>query len=689
MPNQQPELKAVAFNSSVDWIEAAAGDAPALKRFNITAYTGDAMMLAGFYSPVVVDLAGINTARQSRPIFKDHNETMIVGHTDAIDVSAKRIKASGVISGNGPHVDEIRALAANGFPWQASIGATVEQREFVPAGESVKVNGRNFNGPIVVARKSTLKEISFVPLGADDNTTAAIAAGRSQEDGRMTEFEQWLQAKSIDASTLQAEAKAVLESSFNAEVKAKADADQVEAERKAKEAETMNTAKNIDVVARQNEAAAANLERIAKISELCKDQPKIAAQAIKEGWDETKTELNVLRASRANTPAIHSHGGASTDSTVIEAGLCMSLGLKPTEKDYKPEVLEAAHRDYRRIGLHQLFMMAAAQNGYSCRPGERITAGNLREVMEYACPSRQIRAAFSTLSLPGILSNVANKELLAGYMEEDQTWREVSAVKSVSDFKTHTAYRMLDSMEYEQLGAGGAIKHGAVGEESYTYSTKTFAKMFTLTRESIINDDLGALDDLRSRLGRGAAKKFNNIFWAEFMDNSALFTSGNTNYISGATTNLGVDGVGLSLAIKAFRKMTSPTADGTKRVGVGMSPSMLLVPPELEGAAEVLYRNQNLGSVKSSDANIYANKYRPVVQNRLSDSNFTGYSSAYWYLFGDSVKPVVVSFLNGQETPTVESADADFNVLGMQFRGYHDFNADLVEYLCGIKSAGA
>ena len=57
----------------------------------------------------------------------------------------------------------------------------------------------------------------------------------------------------------------------------------------------------------------------------------------------------------------------------------------------------------------------------------------------------------TTLTLPGILSNVANKEILQGYMEVDQTWREIAAIKSVNDFKQVTSYRMLDDMQYDEL----------------------------------------------------------------------------------------------------------------------------------------------------------------------------------------------------------------------------------------------
>ena len=87
--------------------------------------------------------------------------------------------------------------------------------------------------------------------------------------------------------------------------------------------------------------------------------------------------------------------------------------------------------------------------------------------------------------------------------------------------------------------------------------------------------------------------------------------------------------------------------------------------------------------------NIHKGKYKPVVVNELSDSDYTGNSATAWYLFGGILKPMVVSVLNGVETPTVESADADFNQLGIQFRGYHDFGCDKAEWLSGIKSKGA
>ena len=93
----------------------------------------------------------------------------------------------------------------------------------------------------------------------------------------------------------------------------------------------------------------------------------------------------------------------------------------------------------------------------------------------------------------------------------------------------------------------------------------------------------------------------------------------------------------------------------------------------------------------NATTNIYANKYRPVVVPWLSDSAFANSSATAWYLMRDPAKyaSMVVSFLDGVEQPTVESAEADFDTLGIDFRGYHDFGCDHAEYNAGIKSKGA
>lgn len=661
-----------------------------LPTFSFMGYTGAVMNISGFFNPIILDLEGVTVAEPITALM-NHDDEKIVGQGTAV-VSTEGVRATGTVMAEDENAARLTTLSKNGFKWQASVGANIQRREFLEAGKKATVNGREVSGPLIIARESLVHEISFVRRGADSNTSAAIAASHS--NGKATvmdpKFATWLEAagfthhESLTAQMLKPlEAQWKLES--NPQNSGNASLDDVLAKAEANERRVGQ------ITALTQQALLENPTRVEEIKVL-------AHRAIEDKVDIQAYELSLLRQLRSplRVPTFEKRSGRN-DPLVIEAAMCMAVGMPVQfmEKHYKEETLDAVDRSGMRsnFSLQQLLMQVACANGYHGSPGERVSIGNLRTVLEYCFPPSTVKASMvSTISLAGILGNVANKSILAGYMEEDQSWKEIATVKSVSNFHQHTHYRMLDSLEYEEIGPSGELKHGTLSQESYTSQAKTYGKMIAFDRRDIINDDLGALDSIREILGRGAAKKFANVFWAAFMNNASFFTTALTNYIEGSTTNLGTDGVGLQLGVTAYRSMTSPSADGSKRVGVAAGrPTILLVPPVLEFNARRYYQSLNLvgGSSTVPDANIFAGLYRPVIQDRLSDSSYTGYSTTAWYLFGDNVKPMLVTLLNGNATPIVESTDADFQQLGIQFRGYHDFGCDKSEYLSGIKSKGA
>lgn len=675
------------------------------KRFTILAYSGGTLPVDGFPHPVVVDLAGLELPG-SIPILIDHKKSVeaTLGLTDNIHNDGTKLTLAGSVTGQSALAQQVLAQAAAGHTWQASIGAMVIESEDIPAGQTATANGQTFTGPVVIARRSVLRETSVLPMGADSTTSVNLAASarRFLKGSAAMSFEDYCKSLGLDAATLTPEAAAALQVSFSA---TQAPAAPVMAAPVAPASSpalpTAAAQAMLDLTASLTEGRkqiAAQFRKSAEIQAKAAGHPMIAATAIEQDWSIEKVELEVIKASLALGKTRPTSFGTAQNAPelmplVLEAALCSTRGIKDTEKQFDDKTLQAAHSQFRRgAGLQQIMLMAAAANGMPMSAGLKITTGNIREVLSYACPDgRTVSAAFTAISLPGILSNVANKELLQGYMEEDMVWKEIAQTKTVSDFKTVTSYRLLDDMSYDKLGPGGVMKHGTLSEESFTRSVDTYAKMASLTRQDIINDDLSAFDDLRNRIGRGGAMKLNDLFWSTFLGNLAtIFTATRTNYITGATTNLGTDGVGLGLGQKAWRQRTTPSADGAKRLSG--TAKFLLVPPELETIADALYGARNIAAVKVSDVNTFANKYTPIVANQLSDSSISGYSTTAWYLLGDKSQgtPVVVSFLNGQETPTVESADADFNQLGIQFRGYHDFGCDLGDgYLNALMSKGA
>jgi hypothetical protein len=657
----------VAFACEPAWIEATAGaeGRPALPRFSMVAYTGGPMRLAGWRHPVIVDLAGLRIPAQHRPIRLGHDAALGIGHTDSIRVDAGRLIAAGIVSRDTAAAREVVASSKNGFPWQASIGASVEEHEFVREGQTVHVNGQSFAGPVTVVRRASLGEISFVDLGADGNTSAAITATSG-----VLPMTTPAPAASTPAST----------------VTATTTTDQPAAPA-VTAAATPTTQPPIQAtlpesVSQLRAAAAAETERIAGVRALAGNHPAIAAKAIAEGWDLVRTELEVLRASRPTAPTVHVRDTSLTGE-VLEAA-CLQAGRFTTpERVCDERALEAADRRFRgKLSLQRLIMEAAWANGATVRHFDDDPRAALR-----AAWGGVQAAGLSSIDLPGILSNVANKFLLAGFASSEATWRSITRIAPVTDFKQITRYRLLGNMTYERVAPGGELKHGKLGEEKFTNQADTYGKLVSIDRRDIINDDLGVITSVPQELGRGAGQSLNDLFWTTFLDHVAFFSAANKNLLTGVDTALTIDG--LTKAEVAFNQQV----DGSGRP-LGIAPAILLVPTALNAIGSALIKaveiRETTANAKYPVFNPHQGKYRLEMSRYLDNPKIAGGSAKAWYLLAEpsDLAAIEVVFLNGQESPVIETADADFSTLGIQLRGYHDFGVAKQDPRAGVKARG-
>jgi len=670
--NQQPQkIESREMNLLAAAVDISAANPGAnsststLRRFSMIAYTGQPMVLAGWRYPVVVDLDGMNLGARQRPILLDHTRDVdfVMGQTDRIEVREGKLLVEGQVMGESGKARQAIALADKGFAWQASIGARAEQTEFVPEGKTAVANGRQFTGPLNIVRRSSLGEVSLVALGADEDTSAHIAA-TAAEDSNMETAENATTTPTTPAPTAQAAPAAMKNVDPAKELRAQA---------------APAATENVDPAKELRAQAAAESRRIAAVRRICAGRhPEIEAQAIAEGWDESKTELAVLRAERPRVGVLTSRGQVA-DAAVLEAAL--RLGGQESEAvlvaQYGAATMERAH-PLRRIGLRKLIDACCQMEG---REPPGIGASE----------SEVIRAAFSTISLPGILSNVANKTMLAAYTAVPGVARLLARKLSVSDFKQNTGYRLTGDMTMQEVGPDGELKHATLGESSFTYQARTYGRMFGLTRRDLINDDLGAFMEVPRLIGRGAALTLEEAFWALVLANTGnFFSTGNKNYISGATTVLGPDG--LEQAVQKFLEQTD--ADGKPIV---LNPRWLVVPPPLKVTADQLYKSTvfNTGgaatATKVPNANVFAGLYEPVVSPYLSNAAFAGSSATAWYLWGDpaDVAAFGICYLNGNETPTIEDAPPAPNILGQGWRGYFDFGVCQIDPRGVVKSKGA
>ncbi len=288
-------------------------------------------------------------------------------------------------------------------------------------------------------------------------------------------------------------------------------------------------------------------------------------------------------------------------------------------------------------------------------------------------------AGFSSTVFTGLLGNAANKIMQAAYNAVPSVSRIVAKKLSANDFKTHTGYRLTGDTLFEEVGDGGEIKLGTLGEESYSYTVDTYGKRMGLTRKDIVNDDLGAFTEIPRMLGRGAALKLEDLFWTLVLANTgSFFSAGNGNYIDGATTALST--AGLDQASQALEEQED--ADGNPILVNG---SYLVVPPILKGTAQRLYKSTTMkGDTDEPDQNIYAGLYSPLSTAYLKSAPLE------WYLLGNpaDIACFGIAFLNGNEMPVIEAVSPGANYLGTAWRGYHDFGVCQIDKRGGVKSKG-
>jgi hypothetical protein len=657
----------IAMQGTVELL-AAEGEKK-LPTFTINAYNGGPLNLAGWYSPVIVDLKGMEIPK-TLAILRDHDTRRVVGHADHAK-KTNTLQLSGVVSGTGRDAREVTASSLAGFPWQASIGARVTKApEFISEGQTVEVNGMRFRGPVQVARKTRLYETSFCVVGADSNTSATVAARARGfgKDGNMDKFQEWLKARGLEADGADEVTLKAWQVIYDADVKASEKAAKQET---AKTVEAKADAQQ-DITAEIRADAAKESKRIAAIRKQCTGHPDLEAKAIEEGWSDEKAQLEVLRALRASRPkasAFIGRASAGAPELVLEAAI--RLGSKEpqsrveADKTYTPNILDAASK-MRSLTIRGLIEQC-------CRIEGRDTP-SLSD-----SPESWIRAGFSTTGLSGILGDSARKSLSAAYSSVANVAGEIACKLSVKDFLTYTGYRMTGSKVLPKVGPGGELKHSTVGEESFTYYVETYGELLGFTRQMLINDDMGAFTSIPVMEGEKAAYTREYLLWTLVRANTGtFFGTGNSNYVTAAPINT----TGYDAATKTLREMVD--TDSNKML---VNPSIVVVPPALEAAANRMYASSNLivvglasTSAKSTEGMANTYKYRPLCTPFLAGAD------TYWYLFPDPGSRACFGlvYLNGQEGPTVEDCPLSGDLLGQAWRIYCDIGVCQVDKRLGV-----
>ncbi len=602
------------------------------------AYSGGSFHQWWSSLPCYVDLAGMKLAEQICLMYNhDYDPSSRLGVVNAKN-NGKTLEIDGEFDTENALAQSI-IRAGKKFNWQLSIGCSNDKVERIPEGQIETVNGNTVNGPALIVRDSTLREVSVVALGADSKTgmeiKASLMAPESEDEPEQAPETQATETPETQASQAPETIETVAETT-------------TEATAEITEPETTETNNTEGII--MNEELEAKLNAITD-----------GISKLNERIEATESKLNAQNSRPAPEIVVSNDETATAD--VLQAAVEQAMGVEVADT----KAAEIADKKYHgQIGLRQLYTECAHAGGWN----GYINNGNLGEAVN------AIKANFSNIALPGILSNAVNKRIKAGFEYAEDAWRKIAEITSVSDYKKFSTYALNAKGDYEEVPNGATIQSGELAETSYDNQLKRYGLMFSIDEMDIINDDMGAINTRAFQFGRKASLKLNKVLWTLYQADSDFYKSANNNIVTSAGA---LNAENLAKLVKAFRKQTDENGDI-----LGYEPRILLVPSALEVEAQKLYNDMeirdNTASKQYLVGNPWRNKFIPVASAYLeSDDDY--------YLLADPTiaATVQVAFLNGQQAPVVESNPTSFDTFGISYRGKFSFGVAFADPKAGVK----
>ena len=269
-------------------------------------------------------------------------------------------------------------------------------------------------------------------------------------------------------------------------------------------------------------------------------------------------------------------------------------------------------------------------------------------------------AAPSSSDFPAILEDTINKQMLVGWELSPETWQEWTRQGSLSDFReaSRTSLNLMD--ELEEIGEGEEYSRGTTTDRKEKIQLGKYGKIYGLTWEAVINDDLGAFTRRPQKIGRRAAALPGDLAYAVLTGNDAMNETGNPLFDE-AHNNDATDDLTHSAIQEMVERMQSQTApetgknksDGELRT-LNIQPSFIIVPTQLRFSAQKIIQSPGISGDAGDVVNPVQDIVSIVVEPRLSQDSHTRYYMAADPNMFDTVE---VAFLNGQSQPFMDVRD--------------------------------
>lgn len=350
----------------------------------------------------------------------------------------------------------------------------------------------------------------------------------------------------------------------------------------------------------------------------------------------------------------------------VAAGLMARSGFTKDEGAERNEFTGLTLRELARKSLEMAGVRAAAD------PMEMVGQAFTRA------------GEHSSSDFPSILANVAKKSMLKGYEEAEESFRKFTSTGVLTDFKPTSRVDLNLFPSLAEVPEGAEYKYATLGDRGEQIKLATYGRLFSITRQAVINDDLDMIGKIPRRMGRAAIRTIGNLVFAELTENPQM-SDGNALF-SAAHANLRDPGDVPSIAeISALKTLmtTQHDPDG-HATALNIRPAYMLVPVALEDSAAVLMASE----FDPSKTQRVPNPHRSTMEV-ISDARLDAASAKEWYLAANPNihDTIEVSYLNGVQEPTIERQDG-WKVDGVEFKVRIDAGVKALDYRGLAKDEG-
>lgn len=300
-------------------------------------------------------------------------------------------------------------------------------------------------------------------------------------------------------------------------------------------------------------------------------------------------------------------------------------------------------------------------------------------------PTAIIKAAHTTSDFPLLLANTLGKSLTMGYENEPSTHMQWTGEKEAPDFRPQSMITLSEAPALEEVREAGEYTHGSFGESAESFSIKTYGRLFAITRQAEINNQLGDFINQAAAFGASSRRKEADLVYAKLLSSTSM-SDGNPLFHA-SHGNLASSGTALSVTSLALARAAMRKQKGINSLQyIDPVPRFLIVPVALETVAEQLVASLVDPSKSNDTTNVqWVRNLTVVADPRLDDD-----SEVSWYLAASpsQIDGIVRVYLTGEQRPYYEVND-EFERDVTSIKARLDFAVGTIDFRAMYKNPGA